>query len=187
MEGGRWYRHLTGSSAYNGTDIVWASALYRQAQTRKYTRCHWANPDSRRVQLSVVMAEAPADGWPPDTSQRYSLDDNIGVVLQDTELVHLLSLHDPLNGGWKCLAARLNYSFSDTSKLESLSEPCKALLQDWQKKPGSTIRVFKKQLVEMNKHDVLARLDYVMKGENFHCSYILLHLISLTFNSEVLN
>ena len=124
------------------------------------------------------MAEAPADGWSPETSQRYSLDDNIGVVLQDTELVHLLSLHDPLNDGWKCLAARLNYSFSDTSKLESLSEPCKALLQDWQKKPGSTIRVFKKQLLEMNRHDVLARLDYVMKGETFIVLifyYILFH------------
>ena len=136
-------------------------------------------------QLSSVMAGAPADGCRPDTSQRYSLDDNIGVVLQDPELVYLLSLQDPLNGSWKCLAARLNYSFSDISKFESLPEPCKALLQNWQKKPGSTIRVFKMQLSVMNRHDVLARLHSVMKGETLVLYSITSFL--LAFNSEILH
>lgn len=131
------------------------------------------------------MAGAPADGCPPDTSQRYSLDDNIGVILQDPELVYLLSLQDPLNGGWKCLAARLNYSFSDISKFERLPEPCKALLQNWQKKPGSTIRVFKMQLSVMNRHDVLARLHSVMKGETLVLYSITSFL--LAFNSEILH
>ena len=81
------------------------------------------------------MAEAPVD-------DRYTLDDNIGVVLHDSKLLGLLSLDDLLKGGWRGLASRLNYSYDDQCKFERVSDPCRAVLEDWQTKPGSTIRAF---------------------------------------------
>ena len=95
----------------------------------------------------------------------YTLDDNIGVVLHDSELLSLLSANDPLNGGWKGLASRLNYSYDDLCKFERENDPCRAVLEDWRKKHGSTIRVFERALQQQNRVDVTSRLHDLMKGE----------------------
>ncbi|KAK2183216.1 hypothetical protein NP493_320g02065 [Ridgeia piscesae] len=102
------------------------------------------------------MAEAPVD-------DRYTLDDNIGVVLHDSKLLGLLSLDDLLKGGWRGLASRLNYSYDDQCKFERVSDPCRAVLEDWQTKPGSTIRAFLHAL--QDRHDIKVRLQYLMRGE----------------------
>ena len=95
----------------------------------------------------------------------YTLDDNIGVVLHDSELLSLLSLDDPLKGGWRGLASYFNYSHDDLCKFEREKNPCRAMLEHWQKKHGSTIRVFEKALKKLNRDDVTSRLHDLMKGK----------------------
>ena len=95
----------------------------------------------------------------------YILDDNIGVVLHDSQLLSLLSADDPLNGGWRGWASRLNYSYDDLCKFERQTNPCRAVLEDWQKKHGSTIRVFERALQQLKRDDVTSRLHDLMKGE----------------------
>ena len=102
------------------------------------------------------MAEAPID-------DRYTLDDNIRVVLPDSDLLFLLSRNDPLHGDWRGWANRLNYSYDDLCKFEQENNPCRAVLEDWQKKPGSTIRAFLHAL--QHRHDIQTRLQQLMRGE----------------------
>ena len=113
------------------------------------------------------MAEAPVD-------DRYTLDHNIRVVLPDNDLVFLLSANNPLQGGWRGWASRLNYSYDDLCKFEREPDPCRAVLEDWQKKPGSTIRAFLHAL--QDRHDIQTRLQQLMRGE----ALLFLRLIIIT-------
>ena len=106
------------------------------------------------------MAEAPID-------DRYTLNHNIRVVLHDGQLLSLLSTDDPLNGGWRGLASRLNYSYDDLCKFENVTEPCRAVLEAWKEKPGSTIRAFLHAL--QHRDDIKARMQTLMKGESLFC------------------
>ena len=105
---------------------------------------------------TVVMAEAPVD-------DRYTLNDNIKVVLPDSQLFFLLSANDPLQGGWRGWASRLNYNHEDLCKFVRETDPCRAVLEDWQKKPGSTIRAFLHAF--QHRHDIQIRLQQLMRGE----------------------
>ena len=116
------------------------------------------------------MAEAPVD-------DRYTLNDNIRVVLHDRQLLSLLSANDPLHGGWRGLASRLNYSYDDVCKFERKTDPCQAVLEVWKEKQGSTIRAFLHAL--QHRDDVKARLQTLMKGEALFCLRLIIMIINI--------
>ena len=104
----------------------------------------------------------------------YGLNQNISVVLHDTRLVDMLSKTSPLGKDWKELAGLLNYTAEQVQKFEhnpsTSTSSCRAFLQHWQTKPGSTVRAFRAHLKQLGRLDIVEALDSVRRSKCYTVS-----------------
>lgn len=109
-----------------------------------------------------------------ETDERYTMAESEHVDrLRDCDIrdIGLLVGDSPAGlGDWKTLAGKLGVSNDDVRRIETTSDggggggdrrvvPGEEVLKLWRRKEQSTIRVLRQVLGEMNRDDVIRRLD----------------------------